>query len=93
MKLNDKILLAATLVAGLALAGCQRNEGAAEQAGKKVDQAMQDAGRKVDEAAAAASAGAKEMGAKIEAGAKQAVDATGKAVEKTGEKMQDAVKK
>src|SRR5512143_3414705 len=92
--------LPAVLFAALLLAACGRQEGPAERAGKKIDQAVQEAGKSVDAALAAASAAAATAGHKVEAGAKQAgeavgkaVETTGKAVEKTGEEIRGAAKK
>ncbi len=45
--------IAATLAAGLllaALAGCQKEEGPAERAGKALDNAVQEAGKKIEQA-------------------------------------------
>ncbi len=51
MKLG-KIVSVALLVTALlaALAGCQKQEGPVEQAGKKVDQAAEKAGQKIEKA-------------------------------------------
>ena len=50
------------------------------------------AGRKVDEAAAKADAAAHKAGKKVKRAAKTGVNETGKAMEKAGQKTQDAVK-
>jgi hypothetical protein len=43
-------LALAMLVMGAALVACQKTEGPAEQAGKKLDQAVDQAGQKIEEA-------------------------------------------
>jgi len=76
---------------------------AAQQAGDNARDAAQRAGDKMSDAAARTDAAAHEAGAEVKAnaheagqdikqGAKDATDATGKAVERTGQKMQDASK-
>ena len=82
MKFNDTIVLAPVMVAVLALAGCGSSEGPAEQAGKKLDQAVQAFGQKAQAAAATASAAVtsagEKAGAAVDAAAKQAGEKCGR---------------
>ena len=45
------LLITAILATGVLLSGCQKQEGPAEKAGKKVDQAVEKAGKAVNKAA------------------------------------------
>jgi hypothetical protein len=76
---------------------------AANRAGEKIDAATDRAAEKVDAAADRTAANMKEAGAEVrqeskeaaanvKEGAKDATSATGRALERTGEKMQDASK-
>jgi uncharacterized protein YceK len=65
---------------------------AARQAGDNMSDAAVRTGAAAREAGAEAKADAHEAGQDIKQGAKDATDATGKAVERTGQKMQDAAK-
>ena len=51
--MTGKHRIAAALAAGVlfaALAGCQKEEGSAERAGKALDNAVQEAGKKIEQA-------------------------------------------
>ena len=65
---------------------------AAQRAGDNMSDAAARTGAAAREAGAEAKANAHEAGQDIKQGAKDATDATGKAVERTGQKMQDASK-
>jgi hypothetical protein len=104
MKMNHGILLAGAIATALALGGCGRKEGVAEEAGKKVDQAVENAGKKAEAAAVQASeavgaagtkaaATAQEVGAKVEAGAKEAAADVGKAADSAGKSVEKAEEK
>ena len=49
--LKGIVSVAAVLVFVIAISGCQKEEGAMEKAGKKVDEAVEKAGEKVKEGA------------------------------------------
>ncbi len=95
-KTLTSILAATVLIAGLA--ACQKkedaavNKGPAETAGQKIDQAAATAGQKLDEAGAKIGQEAREAKAEASQSAANAQDATGKKLEETGQKMQDAAK-
>ncbi|EGK72380.1 hypothetical protein METUNv1_01144 [Methyloversatilis universalis FAM5] len=76
MKARHAIALAWTLVTSMALlAGCQKQDGPAETAGRKIDEAGQKLSRDAERA-----------GDKINEAARNAGDR----IDKAGEKMQDA---
>lgn len=95
-KTLTSILAATVLIAGLA--ACQKkedaavNKGPAETAGQKIDQAAATAGQKIDEAAAKIGQEAREAKAEASQSAANAQEATGKKLEETGQKIQDAAK-
>ncbi len=80
MNVIDKRMFATMLIsvalAGAGLSGCKQ-EGPAETAGKKVDEAVDKTGKAMDKAG-------EEVG--------KAVEKTGDALEKAGDKVEDAVK-
>jgi hypothetical protein len=65
---------------------------AADRAGEKIDAATDRAGEKIDAAGAEVRKDSKEAAADVKEGAKDATAATGRALERTGEKMQNASK-
>jgi colicin import membrane protein len=65
---------------------------AANRAGEKIDAATDRAAANMKEAGAEVKQESKEAAANVKEGAKDATAATGRAVERTGEKMQDASK-
>lgn len=95
-KTLTSVLAATVLIAGLA--ACQKKEevaidkGPAETAGQKIDEAAAAAAQKVDEATAKMGQEADQAKAEASQGAANMQDATGKKLEETGQKMQDAAK-
>ncbi len=82
MKSRLTIGTAVALTALLAaLAGCQKKEGPAETAGKKIDQAVEKTGEKIDQAV-------EKTGEKIE----EAKEKVGETLEKVGAELKDATK-
>ena len=65
-------VLAALALAAGGLVGCQREEGPAERAGKKIDSSVGEAGRKVDDAVDAAGRKIERAGEKIQDAAQDA---------------------
>lgn len=95
-KTLTSILAATVLIAGLA--ACQKKEdvaidkGPAETAGQKIDEATATAGQKVDEATTKMGQEADKAKAETSQSVANMQDATGKKLEETGQKMQDAAK-
>lgn len=95
-KTLTSILAAAVLIAGLT--ACQKKEdvavdqGPAETAGQKIDEAAATAGQKMDEASAKIGQEAREAKAEASESAANMQDATGKKLEETGQNMQEAAK-
>lgn len=83
MKMPTRVIFTAlTATALLAmLSGCDQREGAGEQAGKKMDNAVESAGQKTDNAVESA-------GQKID----NAMDSAGQKIENAGDRIQDAAK-
>lgn len=63
------VALAAALL--VALSGCQKQEGRAEQAGKEIDQAVRQAGESIDKATAKAGEKLEQAGEKMQDAAKR----------------------
>lgn len=95
-KTLTSLLAATVLIAGLA--ACQKKEdvavdqGPAETAGQKIDEAAATAGQKMDEAGEKMSQKAEEAKADTSQGIANMQDATGKKLEEAGQNMQDAAK-
>lgn len=66
MRLYKTLCVALALGLVLAVAGCGEDEGPAEKAGKKIDQAVEKAGEKVEEATDKMGETAEEMGDKVQ---------------------------
>lgn len=66
---------------------------AANRAGDKIDAAAEHTAANMKEAGAEVRQGTHEAAANVKEGAKDATAATGRALERTGEKMQDSAKK
>src|SRR5262249_37317570 len=84
MRISHKlsVLCAAALLVGAVACSKQEGQGPAEEAGKKIDDAMRDSAKKLDDA-----------GQKMGEAMQKAGEAMGKAAEKTGQAMEDAAKK
>jgi len=88
------------LVFVFGVSGCQKKEGAMEEAGKKADEAVEatkdaakEAGKKADEAAEATKDAVKEAGKKAEESAEATKEAVKKGVENTAEAVKDTAAK